>query len=120
MRIPLRMVEDGIILSARILAPHTTGHLFFIVDTGSGTSFIGGIDTERLKIPLKGFAEKDKVFWGDKEFRMSKLKDVRLWVKGEDKGKEVLKTFDLDFLRKQNLMLVVDGKKNTAYFEEAK
>jgi len=56
MRIPLRMVEDAILLSARIIAPHVTGQLFFIVDTGSARSFIGGIDTERLKIPLKGFA----------------------------------------------------------------
>jgi len=148
MQIQLNVDEESIWFTVTILAPHITGRLNFTVDTGSPDTFIGSIDKDRLRIPIKRFYDEDEIHWGETPFKMGRLYDVKLLVVGKEDGKEKIKTFKLeyigvtqdyiidtdekgrpikisptllglDFIRKQKMILKFDGKNNKAYLENS-
>ena len=133
-------MDEEIALTATIRAPRIFGSVNFMIDTGSATSFIGGIDVQRLGIPVGRlqFHAEDKIFWGDSPFRLGKLRKVEIWVKTEDdklhifhlpflfvspdfihtkEGRISPNLLGLDFLRNEKLRFCFEGKSNAACLE---
>jgi hypothetical protein len=140
MRIPLNVLDDEITLAATVRAPRIVGSINFLVDTGSATSFIGGIDTRRFGIPFKkmNFRDEDRIFWGDSPFRLAKLRHIELWTKTSENRLHIFRlpflyvspdfihtkegdvspnVLGLDFLRFQKLSFCFQGIQNLAFME---
>ncbi len=138
MKIPLLVTDSALILSARVNAPHLTGIVDFILDTGSQSSMIGGISSRKLGITFNTINLKDELWWGDFKFRIGKLSNVSIWIKSEHNelktlnlpymnvSPDFIKTKDgiqspniigLDFLRINKTKLVFDGVENESYLE---
>lgn len=135
--------ESAYVMTGKLLLPRTTpGDIAFTVDTGSPTSFIGAVDAGRLKIKFSPSTKPNKIYWGNKEFKLSILHNLNLWIVGEQDGVKHLKVMKfpqieitkdfvhteegkmspsllgLDFLFNNGLKLVIDGKTKEAYLED--
>ena len=132
---------ESIFVTARLLAPHVSGYVDLIVDTGCPFSFIGAIDVEKLNIKVAGKRPVEDIQWGDKILRFFPFHGSELWFRAENDGvekphvirhKKLRATLDfvavkerkdspnvlgMDFLSDNNLQLVVDGKTKSAWFE---
>ncbi len=135
--------ESAFLVTSRVILPRIAKPLTFIVDTGSPKSFIGAIDAKKWEIPFTT-KRPEIIYWGDKEFKLQLLRNVQLWLVGEEDGQEKIKymkkpspklyvTHDyvheekgdispnvlgIDFLFNNGFRLVIDGKSRTAWLED--
>lgn len=90
LRIPLRIEEGRVILTAVVECPSLRIHkslIEFVVDTGSPVSFLSERDVKRFHVPL-GFGFEGEIDFGGSRFKQVSLPKITMYLLPELREKD--------------------------------